>query len=164
MPTSVVRRFLRHGMLPQLAVFEAVARLGSFTRAAEELHLAQPTVSTQVKKLSDTLGLPLFEQIGKKVHVTAAGAALQHGCRDLFAAFGRIEDSLAGLRGLEGGRLRLAVSTTGKYFAPRLLAAFVERHPKLEVALQIHNREGLADRLGRNEEDRKSTRLNSSHT
>ena len=60
MPTSVVRRFLRHGMLPQLAVFEAVARHGSFTRAAEELHLAQPTVSTQIKKLSDTLGLPLF--------------------------------------------------------------------------------------------------------
>lgn len=153
MPTTVVRRFLRHGMLPQLAVFEAVSRHGSFTRAAEELHLAQPTVSTQIKKLSDTLGLPLFEQIGKKVHLTAAGAALQGGCRDLFAAFGRIEDSLSGLRGLEGGRLRLAVSTTGKYFAPRLLAAFVERHPKLEVALQIHNRQGLIERLARNEDD-----------
>jgi DNA-binding transcriptional LysR family regulator len=153
MSTTAVRRFLRHGMLPQLAVFEAVSRHGSFTRAAEELHLAQPTVSTQIKKLSDTLGLPLFEQIGKKVHLTAAGAALQAGCRDLFAALGRIEDSLGDLRGLEGGRLRLAVSTTGKYFAPRLLAAFVGRHPKIEVCLQIHNREGLIDRLVRNEDD-----------
>ena len=153
MSTNPVRRFLRHGMLPQLAVFEAVARHGSFTRAAEELHLAQPTVSTQVRKLSDTLGLPLFEQIGKKIHLTAAGAALQAGCRDLFAAFGRIENSLADLRGLEGGRLRLAVSTTGKYFAPRLLAAFVGRYPKVEVFLQIHNREGLIDRLVRNEDD-----------
>ena len=153
MPMSAVRRFLRHGMLPQLAVFEAVARLGSFTRAAEELHLAQPTVSTQIKKLSDTLGLPLFEQIGKKVHLTPAGAALQAGCRELFSAFGRIEESLASLRGLEGGRLRLAVSTTGKYFAPRLLAAFVGLHPKIEVSLQIHNRQGLIDRLARNEDD-----------
>lgn len=153
MPQSMVRRFLRHGMLPQLAVFESAARLGSFTRAAEELHLAQPTVSTQMKKLSDTLGLPLFEQIGKKVHLTPAGEALQQGCRELFSAFGRIEESLAGLRGLEGGRLRLAVSTTGKYFAPRLLAAFVGLHPKIEVSLQIHNRQGLIDRLARNEDD-----------
>ena len=153
MPQSAIRRFLRHGMLPQLAVFESAARLGSFTRAAEELHLAQPTVSTQIRKLSDTLALPLFEQIGKKVHLTPAGSALQAGCAELFAAFGRIEESLASLRGLEGGRLRLAVSTTGKYFAPRLLAAFVALHPKVEVSLQIHNRQGLIDRLSRNEDD-----------
>jgi len=153
MQKSVVRRFLRHGMLPQLAVFEAVARHGSFTRAAEELHLAQPTVSTQVKKLSGTLALPLFEQIGKKVHLTPAGEALREGCREIFAAFGRVDESLAGLRGLEGGRLRLAVSTTGKYFAPRLLAAFVGRYPKVDVCLQIHNRQGLIDRLARNEDD-----------
>ena len=144
---------MRHGMLPQLAVFECTARLGSFTRAAEEMHLAQPTVSIQIKKLSEMLGLPLFEQIGKKMHLTPAGEALQEGCRDLFAAFGRIDDSLARLRGLEGGRLRLAVSTTGKYFAPRLLAGFVGLHPKVEVSLQIHNRQALIDRLARNEDD-----------
>jgi len=140
-------------MLPQLAVFEAAARLGSFTRAAETLHLAQPTVSTQIKKLSDTLGLPLFEQIGKRVHLTPAGEALRDGCQELFGAFARLDESLAGLRGVAGGRLRLAVSTTGKYFAPRLLAAFVERHPGVGVSLQIHNRQALADRLARNEDD-----------
>ncbi len=148
-----LRRYLRHGMLPQLAVFEASARLGSFTRAAEALHLAQPTVSTQIKKLSDTLGLPLFEQVGKRVHLTPAGEALRDGCREIFGALARIDESLAGLRSVAGGRLRLAVSTTGKYFAPRLLAAFVARHPGLEVSLQIHNRQGLADRLARNEDD-----------
>jgi LysR family transcriptional regulator, low CO2-responsive transcriptional regulator len=150
---SNVRRFLRHGMLPQLAVFESAARLGSFTRAAEEMHLAQPTVSTQIRKLSDTLGLPLFEQIGKKVYLTSAGTSLHAGCRELFAAFGRIEEALDGLRGLEGGRLRLAVSTTGKYFTPRLLAAFVGLYPKIEVSLQIHNRQALIDRLDRNDDD-----------
>jgi DNA-binding transcriptional LysR family regulator len=153
MSPAIARRFLRHGMLPQLAVFECAARVGSFTRAAEALHLAQPTVSTQIKKLSDALGLPLFEQIGKKLHLTPAGRALQQGCEELFGAFERIEASLAGLRGLEAGRLRLAVSTTGKYFAPRLLAAFVGRYPGLEVSLQIHNRQGLIERLVRNEDD-----------
>ena len=153
MPHSSIRRFLRHGMLPQLAVFESVARMGSFTRAADALHLAQPTVSTQVRKLSDTLGLALFEQIGKKVHLTDAGRALYDGCSELFATFSRIENTLASLRDLDSGRLRLAVSTTGKYFAPRLLAAFVGQHPGIEVSLQIHNRQGLIERLQRNDDD-----------
>ncbi len=153
MPHARIRRHLRHGMLPQLAVFEATARLGSFTRAAEALHLAQPTVSTQIRKLSDTLELTLFEQIGKKVHLTAAGQVLYEGCQELFENFARIEDALSGLRGLEAGRLRLAVSTTGKYFVPRLLAAFVAAHPKVEVSLQIHNRQALIDRLANNEDD-----------
>jgi len=83
MSSARIRRYLRHGMLPQLAVFEASARLGSFTRAAEELHLAQPTVSTQMKKLTATVGLPLFEQIGKKIHLTPAGHALCEGAREL---------------------------------------------------------------------------------
>ena len=153
MSQSAVRRFLRHGMLPQLVVFESAARLGSFTRAAEELHIAQPMVSSQLKKLSDTLGLPLFEQIGKKVHLTPAGRVVLEGCADVFRAFNRMDDALAGLRSLDSGRLRLAVSTTGKYFAPRLLGAFVRRHPKVEVSLQIHNRQALMDRLARNDDD-----------
>ena len=99
MPPARVRRYLRHGMLPQLAVFESAARLGSFTRAAEALHLAQPTVSSQIRKLSDTLGLPLFEQIGKKVHLTAAGTTLLEGCSAVFGALDRIETSLSSLRG-----------------------------------------------------------------
>jgi DNA-binding transcriptional LysR family regulator len=148
-----MRRFMRHGMLPQLLVFESIARLGSFTRAADALCLAQPTVSTQMRKLSDTLGLVLVEQIGKKVYLTDAGRAVYQGCAELLATFERLDDALAGLRGLEAGRLCLAVSTTGKYFAPRLLAAFVAQHPGVEVSLQIHNRQALIDRLQRNDDD-----------
>jgi hypothetical protein len=140
-------------MLPQLAVFEAAARLGSFTRAGESLHMAQPTVSTQIKKLSETLGLPLFEQVGKRIHLTAGGRALYAGCQELFTTLSRIENTLSDLRGLESGRLKLAVSTTGKYFAPRLLASFMDRYPGVDVSLQIHNRQGLIDRLARNEDD-----------
>jgi DNA-binding transcriptional LysR family regulator len=153
MPNSPIKRYLRHGMLPQLAVFETVARLSSFTKAADALHLAQPTVSAQIKKLSDNLEIPLFEQIGKKIYLTPAGEKLYDGCKSLFTNLEAIEESLSDLRGLEHGRLRLGVSTTGKYFVPRLLAEFIKAHPKIDISLQIHNRNTLIDRLARNEDD-----------
>ncbi len=153
MPQSKIRRYLKHGMLPQLSVFEAVARLGSFTRASEELFMAQPTVSVQVRKLTETIGVPLFEQIGKKIYLTEAGKELNAACHEMFRTLAGVEDTLSKLRGLEAGRLRLAVSTTGKYFAPRLLAAFVQQHPAIEVSLQIHHRETLIERLTNNLDD-----------
>jgi len=148
-----IRRYLKHGTLPQLAVFEASARLGSFTRAAEELHLAQPTVSVQIRKLTDTVGLPLFEQVGKRMFLTEPGRKLYASCQQLFRTLADTEDAFADVRGLKSGRLRLAVSTTGKYFAPRLLAAFIRLHPGVEMSLQIHNRRALLDRLAENEDD-----------
>jgi DNA-binding transcriptional LysR family regulator len=153
MPQSRIRRYLKHGTLPQLSVFEAVARLGSFTRAAEELFLAQPTVSVQIKKLTETVGTPLFEQVGKKIHLTEAGRQLYDACETIFRTLGDVEDALAAVRGLEAGRLRLAVSTTGKYFAPRMLAGFSHAHPGVEISLHIHNRRELLERLAANVDD-----------
>lgn len=153
MQQSKIRRYLKHGTLPQLSVFEAVSRLGSYTRAAEELYMAQPTVSVQIKKLTDTIGLPLFEQLGKRVHLTDAGRELYATCQGIFETLNTAEDNFANLRGLKSGRLRLAASTTGKYFAPRLLAAFVQQHPGIEVSLQIHHRETLLDRMSENADD-----------
>jgi DNA-binding transcriptional LysR family regulator len=94
-----IRRYFRHGMLPQLRVFEAVARLGSFTRAAEELHLAQPTVSIQVKKLTDTVGIPLLETGSRCVRPTEAGKRLYAACREIFGSLAEVEDALSKLRG-----------------------------------------------------------------
>jgi len=148
-----IRRYLKHGTLPQFSVFEAVARLASYTRAGEELYLAQPTVSVQIKKLTETIGTPLFEQVGKRIHLTEAGRALHEACRDIFSRLAAVEDRLADIRGLSAGRLSLAVSTTGKYFAPRLLAAFVQQHPGIEVSLQIHHRETLIERMSANADD-----------
>jgi DNA-binding transcriptional LysR family regulator len=153
MPQASIRRYLRHGTLPQLSVFEAVARLGSFTRAGEELYLAQPTVSVQIRKLADTVGAPLFEQVGKKVHLTEAGRTLQAACGRVFGALADVEERLADLRTLKGGRLRLAVTTAAASFAPRLLGAFAKAHPGVEIALQIHNRQVLAERLAANADD-----------
>lgn len=153
MPRTKIRRYLKHGTLPQISVFEAVARLGSYTKAAEELFMAQPTVSVQMKKLSETVGVPLVEQIGKRVHLTEAGRAMHKTCGDLFAALAALEEELAKIRGMSAGRLQLAVSTTGKYFAPRVLAEFVKQHPGVEVSLQIHNRATLLERMAQNLDD-----------
>jgi LysR family transcriptional regulator, low CO2-responsive transcriptional regulator len=148
-----IRRYLKHGTLPQLSVFDAVARLGSFTKAAEELYMAQPTVSVQMKKLAETVGLPLIEQIGRNIHLTEAGRVLHAASNEVFATLADVERTLDNLRGLETGRLQLAVSTPGKYFAPRMLAAFIKEHPNVEVSLQIHNSDTLLERLNRNLDD-----------
>ncbi|MGE5465548.1 MAG: LysR substrate-binding domain-containing protein [Methanocella sp.] len=153
MPYNEIRRYLRHGTLPQLRVFEAVARLGSYTRAAEELHIAQPTVSVQVKKLTNTVGLPLLEQVGKRVHMTAAGKELYRTCAELFETLAGMERGLSNLRGLTSGSLRIAVTSTGKYIAPRLLAAFVKQHPGLDVALHVGSWREIVDRLNHNADD-----------
>jgi len=148
-----IRRYLKHGTLPQLRVFEASARLGSLTRAAEELHIAQPTASVQIKKLTETVGLLLFEQVGKRVYLTDAGQRLYSGCHEVFRALSTLEETLNGLRAMESGHLRLAVCSTGKYFAPRILGAFIQRYPGVEASLEIHNRTTLINRLANNEDD-----------
>jgi len=153
MKHRTLRRYLRHGTFPQLAVFEAVARHGSFTRAAEELHVAQPTVSIQVKKLAEAVGLPLVEIIGRRVHLTAAGRELRAACGDVFARLDAAESRLAGMRSAASGTLRVAVTTSGKYFAPRLLARFAERYPAVEIALVVANRASLLERLAGNLDD-----------
>lgn len=143
----------RHLSLRQLEVFEAIARLGSFTRAAQTLHLTQPTVSMQIKKLSETIGMPLFEQIGRRIYLTDAGRALHQTCREMFDAVERFEMISANMKGLTRGRLRLTVVTTAKYFAPRLLGGFCERFPGVDTSLMVSNRERVLARLQDNEDD-----------
>jgi DNA-binding transcriptional LysR family regulator len=153
MPHSKIRRYMKHGTMPQLAVFEASARLGSYTRAAEELHLAQPTVSGLIKRLTETVGLSLFEQVGTRIFLTEPGRRLHRSCEALFRTFAEAEETFEGFRALRSGRLQVAVCTSGKYFATRMLAEFVRMHAGLEVSLEIHNRRALLDRLARNEDD-----------
>lgn len=153
MPRPAIRRYLKHGTLPQLAVFEAVARLNSFTKASEELYMAQPTVSVQMKKLSETVGLPLIEQVGKRMYLTDAGHRLHAACLEVFAALSGLEHGLDDLRDIETGQLQLAISTTGEYFAPRMLAAFIKQHPHVEISLQIHNQGVLLERMAKNLDD-----------
>ncbi|HIK54116.1 MAG TPA: LysR family transcriptional regulator [Synechococcales cyanobacterium M55_K2018_004] len=142
-----------HATLHQLKVFEATARHGSFTRAAEELFLTQPTVSMQVKQLTKAIGLPLFEQVGKRLYLTDAGRELFSTCQEIFNKLDQLEMTVADLKGMKQGKLRLAVITTTKYFMPRLLGPFCQKYPGIDVSLTVTNHERVIDRLANNQDD-----------
>lgn len=144
---------LRHATLHQLRIFLTVARHSSFARAAEELHLSPPTLSLQVKQLSETVGEALFEQLGKKIFLTAAGRTLVDACQDIENRMERLSQDLAALRGVEKGSLKIAILTTVKYTVPKLLGGFCAAHPGIEVAMFVGNRETLLQRLASNQDD-----------
>ena len=139
--------------LHQLKVFETVARNGSFTRAAEELLITQPTVSSQVKQLTNSVGLALFEQIGKRLYLTDAGRELLLTCKDIFEKLDNFEIKIADLKGTKQGQLNLAVITTAKYFVPRLLGSFCQKYPGIDVALQVTNHQEIQQRMLANQDD-----------
>ncbi|MDB5946929.1 MAG: transcriptional regulator, LysR family [Ramlibacter sp.] len=141
---------MKNATLRQLKVFEAVARNLSFSRAADELHLTQPAVSTQVKRLEEHAGLPLFEQIGKKIHLTPAGAEMLHSCRAIIQQFKEVEDAMTQFKGVSGGRLNVAVISAGDYFLPRLLVEFAGRHTGVSLNFLVCNREELLQHLADN--------------
>ncbi len=152
-PAAMPDYLIRHATLRQLQVFEAIVRLGSFTRAAEELFLTQPTVSMQVKKLADSMGLPLFEHVGRNVRPTEAGLELYDSCRKIFETLANLEMKMADLKGIKRGRLRLGVITTAKYFAPQVLGEFCKMYPGIDVALKVSNRDRIVERINANEDD-----------
>ncbi|AJG23784.1 LysR family transcriptional regulator [Cupriavidus basilensis] len=141
---------MKNATLRQLKVFETVARHLSFSRAAEELHLTQPAVSTQVRQLEGHVGLPLFEQLGKKIYLTPAGVEMLHYSRSIMQQFREAEDAMSQLKGISGGRLNVAVISAGDYFFPRLLAEFMQRHDGVTLNLAVHNREELLHQLAGN--------------
>lgn len=139
--------------LHQLKVFETTARLGSFTKAAEELEITQPTVSSQVKQLTKAVGLPLFEQIGKQLYLTDAGKELLRTCQEVFSQLENFEMKIADMKGLKEGRLRLSVITTATYFMPRILGAFCQLYPNIDISLQVTNHEQMQQRMMNNQDD-----------
>ncbi|MEA3241897.1 MAG: LysR substrate-binding domain-containing protein [Pseudomonadota bacterium] len=148
-PGKLIRRI----SLRQLQIFEAVARLLSYTRAARELFLSQPTVSMQVKKLESDIGVALTERIGKKVSLTEAGHALYQAARDILGTLGRFEMQIDNQKGLRTGQLRIAVVTTANYFMPRLLGKFRQAYPGIKLSLEVTNREHILERMANNLDD-----------
>src|SRR6185503_5898214 len=148
-----IQRYFRHGTLVQLRAFEAVARLGSFTRAGEETHMAQPTVSVHLKKLAETIGVPLVEQAGRRVRLTTAGEEVYAACQRLIQTFSDLDEAIADIRGLKVGKLRIATTTAGEYLLPQLLAHFVKRHPGIEVSLHVSSRQVILERFASDADD-----------
>jgi len=139
--------------LRQLSIFEAAARHLSFTRAAEELHLTQPAVSMQIRQLEESAGLPLFEQVGKRMFLTEAGQEMERYARSVLATLEEASQVFDEMRGLERGTLHIAVASTANYFVPQLLAEFCRRYPGVQVSLDVTNREGLLHALSDNDTD-----------
>lgn len=142
-----------HVTLRQLHIFEAVARHLSYSRAAEELFLTQPAVSMQIKQLEDNVGLALFEQLGKKIFLTEAGGELHKHSKVVIAQVREAIDALEGLKGVDRGRLNIAVVSTAKYFAPSIVANFCARYPGVTLNLAVNNRHDVVDLIIRNETD-----------
>jgi DNA-binding transcriptional LysR family regulator len=144
---------MKNATLRQLKVFESVARNLSFSRAAEELHLTQPAVSTQVRKLEEHAGLPLFEQLGKKIYLTAAGQEMLHSGRAIIQQFADVELAMAQFKGVSGGKLNVSVISAGDYFFPRLLVDFARRHEGVTLNFGVCNHQELLAQLTDNRTD-----------
>lgn len=139
--------------LQQLRIFQAVAKHRSFTRAAEVIHLSQPGVSTQIKRLEEIIGATLFEKIGNQIYLTVEGTELLQTCNDMFERLSIFEEKLKELHGEVTGPLNLAAVTTAKYFLPQYLGDFLRKYPKVVPQLKASNRERITERLIANEDD-----------
>jgi len=137
----------------QLKIFQAVARYNGFTRAAEELYLTQPAVSMQVKQLEVQVGLPLFEQVGKKIFLTEAGREMLHYAKQISGHLSEAEAVFSALKGIQRGSLDISVASTANNFGTKLLAAFSREHPSVTIKLDVTNRETLLKQLADNEKD-----------
>lgn len=144
---------MRRLTLRQFRVFEAVARHLSFSRAAEELHLSQPAVSMQVRGIEVILGLPLTEQLGKKIFLTEAGREVLHASQAITARLDDLQANLAQLQGIDSGRLNLAVTSTVNAVATDILVRFRGRHPGVSIHLDVSNRESVLEQLAANRID-----------
>ena len=134
--------------LNHLAIFQAVADAGNITAGAERLHISQPAVSKQLQELERSLGAPLLDRLPRGVRLTEAGELLAGYARRLFALEAEAELALAELKGLERGRLSIGASVTiGSYLLPQVLARFYERHPGLELSVEIANTESIQRKL-----------------
>lgn len=140
--------------LHQVKVFQTVARHQSFSKAAQELFISQPAVSMHVKQLEKSLGLSLFEQIGKRIYLTEAGQALYDYSLKIFNLLDETRTTLEELRGMQRGSLNVAADTTaGVYVVPKYLGEFHRRYPDVNIALDVANRAQVHQRLIHNEID-----------
>lgn len=152
MPNLALSRLQR--ITPQqLRAFEATARLMSVTKAAQSLHVSQPTVSVQLKELAHSVGERLFETAGRHIRLTQAGEELYQTVGELAGCWQRFESRMAEINGLISGRLRIAAVTTAEYFVPDLLGAFAQAHPGVEIELTIENRDRIVQRLAQGVDD-----------
>jgi DNA-binding transcriptional LysR family regulator len=130
--------------LDRLRIFQAVAETGSFTRAAERVHLTQPGISKHIKQMEEHLGVPLFDRLGRNAALTQPGEILLEATQEVMATVEAAEERIHDLTGMRAGRLRLGASfPIALYILPGVLAAYRERYPAIELSLQISTSEDI---------------------
>ncbi len=144
---------MRRVTMHQMRLLAALAHHLNMTRAAEAMHMTPSAFSIQIKQLADALGAPLHEQAGKKLFLTEAGEAAARAAREILARLDFLGQELAEMRGLERGELRLAMITTARYFATRLIGDFCRLHPKIELIMEVVNRDQMLERMAHNRDD-----------
>ena len=140
--------------LHQLATFQTVAKYSSYARAAKELHFSQPAVSAQIRQLEESMGVKLFDKIGRKTHLTQAGETLYLYTQKIAALIDETLETMEALRSPHYGRLSVGADTTvGTYVIPSLLGKFRHLYPNVEITLDVVNRVYLLDSLINNRID-----------
>ncbi len=140
-------RPLKNATLRQLATFHTLARLGSVSRTAEEMHLTQPAVSLQLGILEESAGTPLLARGVRGVRLTEAGELLATYSERILALWREAGEAMAAQRGHVAGTLRVGAVTTAEYVLPQMLLAFVREHPQVKVKLQVGNRAEIVAQL-----------------
>ncbi len=153
MSNSTRRKPARMGTFRQLEILLAVAECGGVAAAAEQLHLTQPSASMQLKKLTDAIGVPLYEVVGRRVRFTDAGEVMVAAAREVFGALERSDMQLNQLQGLQSGRMSIAVVKAAEYFFPHLLGPFCRQYPDIEVELWVGNHAEVCERMAANRDD-----------
>ena len=137
----------------QLATFHAVARLGSVSAAAEEMHLTQPAVSLQIGALEASAHTPLLQRSGRGIRLTEAGELLAGYAGRILELWREAGEEMATLQGVFAGTLRVGAVTTAEYLLPPLLVTFANQNPKVKVKLQVGNRDAIVRMLAGQEID-----------
>ncbi|MBT2332680.1 LysR family transcriptional regulator [Variovorax paradoxus] len=143
----------KHASFRQLATFHAVARLGSVSLAADEMHLTQPAVSIQIGTLEESAGTPLVQRTGRGIRLTEAGELLAGYAGRILDLWREAGDEMAMLQGVFSGTLRVGAITTAEYLLPPILVNFAKEHPKVKVKLQVGNRDEIVRMLAGQEID-----------
>lgn len=143
----------KHASFRQLATFHAVARLGSVSLAAGEMHLTQPAVSIQIGTLEESAGTPLLQRTGRGIRLTEAGELLAGYAGRILDLWREAGEEMATLQGVFSGTLRVGAITTAEYLLPPILVNFAREHPKVKVKLQVGNRDEIVRMLAGQEID-----------
>ena len=137
----------------QLRLFLALAETGSVSAAARMVHVTQPTASMGLKEITNAVGMPLYEVVARKVHLTQMGDELVKTARAIAREWDAFEQKIHGMKGFTRGKLKVAVVSTAKYFIPRILGTFCARYPQIDISLEVLNRDGVVKRLEDNLDD-----------